>query len=175
MRSFFGLCAGLMLVLAPATAHEETGYAPMAPFAKLAGHTLRGVGTSPGGERLVDIAKWELILGGKALQSTHRLQGGDYGGRTIFFYDEGAETYVFHYFTTAGFHTTGTAEPIEDGFVATEEVHGDKRYKQVRSIMTFNDDETIDVESIYVLHDGSETPGSSFRYSEVEDAGPLFD
>lgn len=60
-------------------------YAPMAAFAPFSGKTFRGEWTDENGERLVDFAKWELILNGRALQSTHRLEGKDYGGRTIFF------------------------------------------------------------------------------------------
>ncbi|MEO1136674.1 MAG: hypothetical protein AAFW68_08700, partial [Pseudomonadota bacterium] len=77
-------------------------YAPMAPFARLAGTAWRGQGTGPNGQPIVDVVRYDLILGGRALQSTHRLEGGDYGGRTIIFFDEGAQRYIFHYFTTAG-------------------------------------------------------------------------
>ncbi len=172
MRALFASL--FMLLAAPAVAHEPTAYAPMTPFAKLAGHTLRGVSQGPEGNELIDIARWEFILGGKALQSTHRIQDSNYGGRTIFFWDEGAEEYVFHYFTTAGFHTTGTAEVIENGFVSIEEVHGDKRYKEVRSVMTFVSDEVVRVESDYVKHDGELVEGPRFTYTVVDAPGPKF-
>ena len=115
--ALLALCASVLIVAAPAAAAQKpaekasaetpAAYAPMAPFAKLAGRSWRGEGTGPDGEPIVDIARYEMILGGRAFQSTHKLENADYGGRTIIFYDEGAKKYVFHYFTTAGFHTTG--------------------------------------------------------------------
>ena len=157
-----------------AKAEASTAYEPMAPFAKFAGKTLRGEGTGPDGAPLVDIAKWEYILGGRALQSTHRLEGGDYGGRTIFFYDESAKTYVFHYFTTAGFHTTGEATTTDTGFRAKETVMGHPTIAEVHSEMIFDGD-VIRVMSSYVSKDGKATePEEKFVYREIEDPGPLF-
>lgn len=169
------LSACLALIALPAVAQQPVAYPPMAPFAQLAGRTLRGVSEGPEGNELIDIARWEFILGGKALQSTHRLQDSDYGGRTIFFFDEGAEKYVFSYFTTAGFYTTGVAEPTEDGFISTEEVLGDERYKEVRSIMTFVSDTVVRVESDYVRHDGALVAGPRFTYTVIDSPGPKFD
>ena len=107
-------------------------YEPMAVFAPFSGKTFRGEWTDDNGATLVDTAKYELILNGRALQSTHRLQGKDYGGRTIFFYDEGAKKYVFHYFTTAGFHTTGTSDFVDGGLVTVENVEGHDTVGSVR-------------------------------------------
>lgn len=148
-------------------------YEPMAPFAALDGKTLRGDGTGPDGQPIVDIAKWEMILGGRALQSTHRLENGTYGGRTIFFYDEAAKQYVFHYFTTAGFHTVGTAEPTETGFIAVEEVRGHPKFVEVRSEMIFEGD-IIRVKTSHTDKDGNHTEGEGFVYREVDDPGSLF-
>jgi hypothetical protein len=148
-------------------------YPPMAPFASFAGKTMRGEWTDENGRQLVDIAKWELILGGRALQSTHRLEGDDYGGRTIFFFDEGAKKYVYHYFTTAGFHTAGEAEFI-DGVLRTEEmVEGHDTIGSVRSEVIFTEDE-MRANVVYVGKDGTETPGGSRVYKLIDDPGPLF-
>lgn len=148
-------------------------YAPMAAFAPFSGKTFRGEWTDDNGERLVDFAKWELILNGRALQSTHRLEGKDYGGRTIFFYDEGAKNYVFHYFTTAGFHTTGTSDFVDDGLVTEEKVEGHDSIGSVRSKVTFGAD-AIEIDVVYVGKDGSETPGGHRVYTEIADPGRLF-
>ncbi|HNR76977.1 MAG TPA: hypothetical protein PKM48_07585 [Parvularculaceae bacterium] len=148
-------------------------YAPMAAFAPFSGKTFRGEWTDENGERLVDFAKWELILNGRALQSTHRLEGKDYGGRTIFFYDEGAKNYVFHYFTTAGFHTTGTSDFVDDGLVTEEKVEGHDSIGSVRSKVTFGAD-AIEIDVVYVGKDGSETPGGHRVYTEIADPGRLF-
>ena len=159
----------------PAAKAEATkAYEPMAPFAKFAGKTLRGEGTGPDGVAVVDIAKWEYILGGRAFQSTHRLENGAYGGRTIFFYDEGAKKYIFHYFTTAGFHTTGEATLTENGFKATEKVNGHPTYAEVHSEMVLDGD-VIRVMSSHVTHDGKQSEAEEgFVYREIEDPGPLF-
>lgn len=148
-------------------------YQPMAMFAPFSGKTFRGEWTDDNGEKLVDIAKYEMILNGRALQSTHRLQGKDYGGRTIFFYDEGAKNYVFHYFTTAGFHTTGTSDFIDGGLVTVENVEGHDTVGSVRSKVIFGAD-AIEIDVVYVGKDGSETPGGHRVYKEIADPGRLF-
>ena len=148
-------------------------YEPMAVFAPFSGKAFRGEWTDESGEEFVDIATYEMILNGRALQSTHRLQGKDYGGRTIFFYDEGARKYVFHYFTTAGFHTAGDATFIDGGLVTDEKVEGHETIASVRSIVTFGADE-IRIDVVYVGKDGSETPGGSRVYRPINDPGRLF-
>ena len=156
-----------------ANASLAAPYAPMAMFAPFSGKTFRGEWTDDNGDHLVDVAKYEMILNGRALQSTHRLEGKDYGGRTIFFYDEGAKNYVFHYFTTAGFHTTGTSEFIDGGLVTDEKVEGHATVGSVRSKVTFGTDE-IQIDVVYVGKDGSETPGGHRVYKEIADPGRLF-
>lgn len=148
-------------------------YAPMAFFAPFSGKTFRGEWKGEDGKTYVDIAKYEMILNGRALQSTHRLQDVDYGGRTIFFYDEGAKKYVFHYFTTAGFHTSGSADFIDDGLVTEEKVEGASDVAFVRSKSTFGED-AIEIDVVYVGKDGSETPGGHRIYKEIADPGPLY-
>ncbi len=153
-------------------AERGSVYEPMAIFAPLDGKALRGEGIGPDGKPIVDIAQWKLILGGRAFQSTHRLEGGDYGGRTIFFYDEGAEKYVFHYFTTAGFHTTGEVTPTDNGFTAVEKVLGHPKFIEVRSELVFGEEE-IRVISSHVDKDGNETQGDGFIYREIDGANIL--
>ena len=167
------LCSALMFA-APAAA-DEIAYEPMKPFAPFAGKTLRGEGTGPDGKPVVDIAKWEFILGGRALQSTHRLENGSYGGRTIFFYDEAAKKYVFHYFTTAGFHTTGEAYVTPTGFQTVEKVIGHDRFAEVRAEIIFEENQ-IRVVSSHVDKDGNVGDAKDgFLYTPIEDPGPLFD
>ena len=157
-----------------ASAEEKTAavYEPMAPFAKLAGRAWRGEGTGPNGEPVVDIAKYEMILGGRAFQSTHKLENASYGGRTIIFYDEGAKAYIFHYFTTAGFHTTGEIAPTETGFTAVEQVQNHPEFAEVRS-KAFYGDKTIRVVSSHVTHDGTVSAGDELVYKEIPAACAL--
>jgi hypothetical protein len=154
-------------------ASVAAAYEPMAKFAPFSGKTFRGEWSDPDGTQFVDIAKWELILNGRALQSTHRLEGKDYGGRTIFFYDEGAQNYVFHYFTTAGFHTSGTSSFIDGGLVTEEKVDGHDTIASVRSKVIFGAD-AIEVDVVYVGKDGSQSPGGHRVYKEIADPGRLF-
>lgn len=173
----FSLAAGLA---APAFADsvakpgaEPASYAPLATFAPLAGKTYRAEWEGENGAKIVDIAKWEMILDGHALQSTHRLEGGTYGGRTIFFYDEGAKRYVYHYFTTAGFHTMGSADLTPNGFTAEETVEGHPDIASVRSVATIAPG-TLEVDVVYIGKDGKESPGGHRVYREIAPAGPLF-
>lgn len=181
---FLALCASALMLALPAaavaanpaekaSAGKPAAYAPMAPFAKLAGKAWRGEGTGPDGKPIVDIAKYEMILGGRAFQSTHKLEGGTYGGRTIIFYDEGAKEYIFHYFTTAGFHTTGELTLTDTGFVSIEKVEGHAVYAEVRGEAVIGDKE-MRVSSQHVTHDGVISEGDGLVYREIADPGPLF-
>lgn len=153
-------------------ADGSSAYAPMQVFAPLDGRTYRAEWSDENGT-FVDIATYEMILNGRALQSTHRLEGLDYGGRTIFFWDEGAKKYVYHYFTTGGFHTLGSAD-IAGGRMTTEEkVEGHETVASVRSSSSISPDEIV-VEVVYVGKDGAETPGGKRVYKPVADPGPLF-
>lgn len=148
-------------------------YEPMAIFAALDGKTMRGEGTAPDGSPIVDIAKWEMILGGRAFQWTHRLEDGSYGGRTIFFYDEAAQEYIFHYFTTAGFHTTGGVTPTETGFIVIEKVLGHPKFVEIYSEIIIDKDE-VRIASRHKDKDGVLTEGEVTVFRESDYQGPLF-
>lgn len=172
--ALFGAAAACATGAADARAAvaAAAAYEPMKAFSPFAGKTFRSAWTDENGT-FVDVAKYELILNGRALQSTHRLQGKDYGGRTIFFFDEGAKKYVYHYFTTAGFHTLGSAEFVDGALVTEEKVEGHATIDSVRSRSVFGKDE-IAIEVVYVGKDGTETPGGRRVYKPVADPGPLF-
>lgn len=162
------LCLISALLAAPA-AWAGTDYAPMKPFEKVAGKTWRATEQDKNGKPMNDVSRWEFILGGKALEITHSLNEGEYGGRTIFFYDESAKNYVFHYFTTAGFHTQGTARLEGNIMTSIEKVSGHENIVEVRAVSTLGEDE-LKSTSEYVRKDGSTTPGHSFTYTPDEDA-----
>ncbi|NNL88338.1 MAG: hypothetical protein HKP25_04650 [Marinicaulis sp.] len=153
---------------------EAAAYAPMEIFAPLAGRTFKGDGTGPGGEPIIDIVNYEFILGGRAFQATHKLKDSAYGGRTIFFFDEGAKKYIFHYFTTAGFHTTGEVEPTETGFTASESVAGHESIVEVRSEIIIDGD-VIRVAANYIDKNGDTAEGGERVYQPVEHAILFFD
>ena len=176
IRYFLLLLSAQFLLANPLMAGEEektAAYEPMTVFAELAGKVWRGEGKGPNSKPIIDIAVYEMILGGRAFQSTHKLEGGTYGGRTIFFYDEGNKEYIFHYFTTAGFHTTGTMAPIEDGFTVIEKVNGHDEIAQVQSDMMVVDG-VLQVLTSHVTHDGNSSAGDTLAYREVKDPDPSF-
>lgn len=136
----------------------------MLPFVPFAGRTWRGTGPDS-----VDVARWEFILGGRALQITHRIEGGDYGGRSIVFFDEKAKTYVVHYFTTGGFLTVGSLSVDEFGVIEVmEEVSGHATITRVRSFSAIEDGRMV-TRAEY-LKDGKWVPGHHFIYDEAPDA-----
>jgi hypothetical protein len=139
--------------------------AEMQVFAPLAGRTWTGRGPNGAGG---DVARWEFILGGRALQVTHRLIGDSYGGRTIIFFEGKTGRYVFHYFTTGGFHTTGEIRPTADGYESDEEVHGGRAVTKVRGKVRVEDGRMISQSSY--LRDGAWVEGHAFTYQETPDA-----
>lgn len=148
-------------------------YEHMKPFRALAGRLLRGEGVGPNGQPIVDIAKWEFVLGGRAFQSTHRLSDGTYGGKTIIFYDEGAKEYIFHYFTTAGFHTTGKLELTPGGFESIEKVIGHDEFAEVRASVIVSD-EDVRVVSHHVKLNGEVGPAEEMIYRPHDGPAPSF-
>ncbi|MEZ5891965.1 MAG: hypothetical protein R3C58_02280 [Parvularculaceae bacterium] len=169
----FGLAGAPVLAKSPKAetaapaAAAVPAYEPMAFFADLAGTAWRGEGTGPDGKPIVDNAYYEMILGGRAFQSTHRIENGSYGGRTIFFYDEGAKKYLYHYFTTAGFHTMGEIIPTEHGFTSVEAVIGHPTIVEVRAEAVFGDD-TITVTSQHVDNTGKVSGEEGFVYHRID-------
>ena len=177
-RRLTALCATLLTISttglsgqAPALAQpvpevtdETPAYAPMVPFENFTHTLMRGEWTGDNGETVVDVSKGEMILDGRAFQGTHRIEGSAYGGRTIIFYDEAAQGYIYHYFTTAGFHTTGTIDITDQGYTASEKVQGHPTIAQVASSLTIvGDTHLVDVK--YQSHDGvwSDAPRRTYR------------
>lgn len=166
------LAAAFGAALAYGAAHAGD-YAPMAPFAPFAGKTLRGEWSEPDGKTVVDVARWEKILGGRAMESTHRIEGSTYGGKTIIFWDEAAKKYVFHYFTTGGFHTVGEMT-LKDGVLESiEQVEGHPTVKAVRARSSLGPDRFV-VEVTYIAKDGAETAMSPRVYLPVDAPPPTF-
>lgn len=158
---------------APAIRVAKGGaYAPMADFAPLSGKAFEAQWKDESGT-YTDRVRYDLILGGRALQSTHRIAENGYGGRTIIFYDEAEKVYVISYFTNAGFYTTSRAT-LDGGVMTTREtVHGHETVAEVRSTAHFAPT-GIDVETVYVDKQGKESPAPPRHYHPIADPGPLF-
>ena len=115
----------------------EARVAAFAPFRPMIGHTWRGTGRTPG---VQDVQRWEWAVGGHAIRITHSVNDGVYGGETLVFRDRDSGDYVFHYFTTGGFHTTGTMRPtVASVFEIEETVHGLDGIETQRSTATLAD------------------------------------
>lgn len=129
------VCVVVAALPIPAPAQDAAPYdarAAFAPFAPLIGKTWRGRGVGPDGAAVEDVQRWDWAVGGHALRVSHAVNGGVYGGETLIARE--GDGYVFHYFTTGGFHTTGTITPSAPGvFVIDETVHGVSSVQHLRS------------------------------------------
>ena len=70
---------------------------------------------------VIDVARWERALNGKAVRILHSVNEGAYGGESIVMWDNKKQVVGYHYFTTAGFTTTGTMT-FKDGKILTHEI-----------------------------------------------------
>lgn len=109
-----------------------SGRTAYAPFEVMVGKTWRGQGTGP--DKAEDIQRWEWAVGGHAVRIIHSVNGGVYAGETLIFRDKDSGNYIFHYFTTGGFHTTGVIRPTGAGaFEMDEAIHGVKGLEALKS------------------------------------------
>jgi len=116
----------------PAPLPEAASADRFADFAPMLGKTWRGKGTGP--NQVEDVQRWERAVGGHAVRITHAVNGGVYGGETLIFRDADSGRFIFHYFTTGGFHTTGFITPRGPGrFDIEEAVHGAASVEVLRS------------------------------------------
>jgi len=118
-----------------------------------------------------DVSQWQRVLNGKALKTIHSVNDGAYGGESIIFWDKKKQKYVFYYFTTADFMTTGEMEILsENSFAAYEDVDGEsemsKGITKVRSISTL-DKNKMTVETSY-LKNGEWTKPESRSYTRTD-------
>jgi len=160
-----GAVALLVLLLVMGRGAPAQATDPADPFAHLRPHvgkTWKGEGK----DGAVDVSRWDWALGGKAVRMTHALADGSYGGETIVFWDKPRQTLIYHYFTTAGFHTQGTITTSPTGMVAEEAVEGHPSITRVRSTGTFNPDGTLTSRADY-LDGGKWRPGHGFTYREA--------
>ncbi len=115
-------CAATLAAL-PAAAELEARLAPLAPYV---GRAYTAHMSPPGSEpAVVDVQVWEEILGGKGVRVTHSINGGDYGGQSLFTWDETKQAIVYFYVTTASFHTVGTLVAAGDSLSTIEQVVGE--------------------------------------------------
>jgi hypothetical protein len=158
--------ACVALVAAAAAAGEPDPHlAPLLPFV---GKTWRGAFEgAPGAKPVVDVHRFELALGGRAVRSSHSINDGDYGGEALFTFDAEKKAIVYTYVTTGGFYTTGVIEAdAGGGFKAHEIVHGSASGpSEVEATSRILPDGRWHVKSRY-LKDGKWADGHEVFYSE---------
>ena len=153
--------------LIAATGASAAGPDPnLAPLLPLVGKTWRGAfSSSTPAKPVVDVHRFELALGGKAVRSSHSINDGDYGGEAIFTFDAEKKAIVYAYVTTGGFYTTGTVEAEAGGFKSHEVVHGSATGpSEVEVTSRILPDGRLHVKSRY-LKDGKWADGHEIFYS----------
>jgi hypothetical protein len=116
---------------------------------------------------VVDIARWERALNGRAVRILHSVNDGAYGGESIVTWDTKEQSVVYHYFTTAGFMTKGTMT-FSGSKVITHEVvrGGEEGIKEVRGTTEIRSDGSFRVRTEY-LKEGKWVPGRDVTYLEA--------
>ncbi len=147
------------------------GRAAYAPFEHLIGRSWRGVGTAQAG--VEDVQRWDWAVGGHAVRVVHSVNAGAYAGETLIFRDRDSGAYVFHYFTSGGFHTTGVMRPTGPGaFEAEETVHGLDGFPPLRSTIVMGAD-GVNRARTFQQEDGQWVEKGGFDYREDPDAVPV--
>jgi hypothetical protein len=145
------------------------------PLRPLVGKTWKGEFKNSTPEKpVIDIMQCERALNGKAIRSLHSINNGEYGGETIFMWDEAKQEVRFHYFTTAGFMTTGAITFKDDKWITHETVSGNAGgITEVRGTSEMLPDGTLRVTTEYLKGDKWE-PGRETIYREDADAKVVF-
>jgi hypothetical protein len=138
----------------------------LAPLLPLVGKTWRGTFASSTPDKpVVDVHRFDLVLGGKAVRSSHSINDGDYGGEALFTFDAEKQAIVYTYVTTGGFYTTGTVAAEAGGFKSHEVVHGSASGpSEVEATSRILPDGRLHVKSRY-LKDGKWADGHEIFYS----------
>jgi len=138
----------------------------LAPLQPLLGKTWRGELSPPGAAKaVVDVQRFELTLNGRAVRSVHSVNDGEYGGETLFVWDDEKKSIVYTYFTTAGFYTTGTMQPETEALQFHEIVRGTTSgVREVKATSRVLPDGRLHVKSRH-LKDGAWADGHEAYYS----------
>jgi hypothetical protein len=179
LRTIMAVAVALLAVapMVPAAAQVAelpapgVGRAAYAPFEHLIGRSWRGTGTGP--EAVEDIQRWDWAVGGHAVRVVHSVGGGAYAGETLIFRDRDSGAYIYHYFTSGGFHTTGVMRPTGPGaFEAEETVHGLPGFPPLRSTIIMGADGINRVRGSQ-LENGNWVEKGGFDYREDPAAVPV--
>ena len=123
---------------------------------------------------VVDVMRWERALNGKAVRVLHSVNDGNYGGETIYMWDEKKQAVGYHYFTTAGFRTEGTVSFKENKLITQEVVMGSSGgVTEVKAISELLPDGALRVTTEH-LKEGKWEPGREVVYREDVAAKVVF-
>jgi hypothetical protein len=169
------LCSAGLLTLNAIAADAPTLHEKLEPFRPLLGKTWRGeFKNSTPDKPVVDIARWERALNGQAVRILHSINQGVYGGETLIFWSKEKNSLVYHYFTTAGFQTTGTMTFEGNKFTSLEKVAGEANgVTEVKAVGEIRPDGTL-VNSSEYLKNGKWEPGHGATYREDPKAEVIF-
>ena len=171
------LILGTILAIAvPQLCSAETGSLEphLEPLRGWLGKTWKQQPTEGATNGKIDVARWERALNGKAVRILHSVNDGEYGGETIATWDEGRKSVVYHYFTTAGYTTTGTMNFQGGKMVTNEKVAGNAGgVTEVRGTAEIAADGTFRMKTEY-LKEGKWQPGRDATYREDANAKVVF-
>lgn len=170
------LALGLMLALTARAAESPSTLIPqLEPLRAFIGKTWRGEFKNSTPEKpVVDVARWERALNGRAIRILHSINRGSYGGETVVTWDAARKSIVYRYFTTAGFVTEGTMTVADRRIVSVEKVQGDADgVTEVRATSELLSDGGLSVRSEY-LKQGKWVDGHAAVYREDPNAEVVF-
>lgn len=162
----------LMLTASLANAGETNLIEQLEPLRKMLGAWRGEFKNSTPDKPVVDIMQWERALNGQAIRITHAINDGVYGGETLITWDKEKSSLIFHYFTTAGFRTTGTIK-LEDGKTKTHEIVTGTTVSEVRSVGELKPDGAYHIKSER-LKNGVWEPGRETTYKKDPSAAVKF-
>ena len=168
MKSFLVIpFASFLAVFVSCAAETGPLLEALEPFRPYLGKTWRGQFTSSKPDKpTIDVARWERALNGKAVRVLHSVNDGSYGGESIVRWDGESKQITYHYYTTAGFMTSGTMSVTNGRIVALEKVIGSANgVTEVRSTTELLPDGTMLSKAEY-LKDGQPSGGREVRYTE---------
>ncbi|MBI5386018.1 MAG: hypothetical protein HZA90_15185 [Verrucomicrobia bacterium] len=174
-RFLSALLAGLGVVLGLSAAEPLPLDSRLEPLRPWLGKTWKGHFKNSTPEKPVaDVARWERALNGKAVRILHSVNDGAYGGESIVRWDEQKQAVSYHYFTTAGFMTTGTMTFKEGKVITHELVAGQTNgVTEVRGATEMLKDGTFLVKTEH-RKGGEWLPGREVKYREDSAAHVVF-
>jgi hypothetical protein len=123
---------------------------------------------------MVDVARWERALNGKAVRVRHSVSDGVYGGEAILRWDEKKQAIVYYYFTTARFMTVGSMTCSGGKFTVRETVEGNANgVTEVRSTTELLADGTLHRKAEFLVN-GKWQPGHEIKYREDSTAKVVY-